>query len=207
MEEPEACVYAICSPSSPRSPCFCWPSQCQRDGARSGGNRTSLALSRASTTAWVVNAPLIVNQAASVRTRTRVPPRRTTTPTATATPTTVPPTSTATSTPTNLPPTQPPTATATAIPPTNTPVTNPTATNTPDPTNPHGSIAQYDGPQTASPVTLSRRTMRCTRSTCSGGQMSGQHLHRRPNRRDYACLSCHASTGKVSNSRPAMSTA
>ncbi len=172
--------------------------------AAAGNQDQVLALSRASTTAWVVNAPLIVNQAAPVRTRTRVPPRSTATPTATTTPTAVPPTSTATSTPTNLPPTQTPTATATAIPPTNTPVTNPTATNTPDPTNPHGSIAQYDGPQTciACHAKQADDALHSEHMQWEGKWSEVNTYCTSPEPADYACLSCHASTGKVSNLTP-----
>lgn len=128
--------------------------------------------------------------------------KRTPTPgvTATRTPTRTP-TRTATSTPTRTP-----TRTSTVAP-TNTPTPqpSPTATLPPtatvDPADPHKSITQYNGPQTcvACHATEADNALHSEHMRWDGKWQQVNTYCTSPAPAEYACLSCHASTGKVTN--------
>ncbi len=120
--------------------------------------------------------------------------KRTPRPTATRTlPRTPTQTPTATRTPTGTP-TQTPTQTSTA---TQTP--SPTATY--DPAYPHRSITQYDGPQTcvACHATQADAALHSEHMKWDGKWQQVNTYCTSPAPAEYACLSCHASTGKVTN--------
>ncbi len=105
-----------------------------------------------------------------------------------------------TKTPTPKPPTATPTRTPTPVAPTATPT--PIAPSpTPDLSNPHASIQSYDGPQTC---------VDCHPSEAQS-MLNSEHMQwvgkwkevntycTAPEPADFACRSCHVSTGKVTN--------
>ncbi|MEJ5222832.1 MAG: cytochrome c3 family protein [Anaerolineales bacterium] len=108
------------------------------------------------------------------------------------------PTKTPTPKPPTATPTRTPTRTPTPIVPTATPVV---PTPTPDPSNPHASIQSYDGPQTC---------VNCHPSEAQS-MLNSEHMQwagkwkevntycTAPEPADFACRSCHVSTGKVTN--------
>lgn len=156
--------------------------------APDSGRRTS-----GSTKTWI---PLVAL-------RPTRPPIRTATPKPTLTPTSTPTrTSTLTPTPTQ-PPTQTPTQTPTMTPaPTSTQTpTQAPATATPDPAYPHRNITQYDGPQTcvACHATEAEDALHSEHMKWEGKWSQVNTYCTSPEPADYACLSCHASTGKVTN--------
>ena len=135
---------------------------------------------------------LLVNPASADKPRPRSSTR---TPTLTRTPTK----------PVGNTPTRTPTLTRTPTKPAgNTPTRTPTrvaASATPDPANPHASIQAYDGPQTciACHSTEAESALHSEHMQWAGKWKQVNTYCTAPEPADFACRSCHAGTGKVTN--------
>lgn len=165
------------------------------------------ASAREAPTAWKVQLPAVLNDAKPGPTKD---PKATATATSTRTQTpTLLPTLSPTHTPTSsATPTDTPTSTSTHTPtatltgtPTSSATPTYTPTNTPDPSRPHSSIVQYDGPQTC--VTCHAKqaddALHSEHMQWQGKWKEVNTYCTAPEPAEYSCLSCHASTGKVTN--------